>query len=168
MAVTGRRDALEDMTLRLMVSYLGCYLIYLAFPVFGPTDMMPMYQGELTDGFFYRLTHAAKEAGNSAGTAFPSSHVAGAVTSAVLAWRWLRPALARLITVQAAGVVVATVYTQQHWAIDSLAGLIWALLLQAIAVPFLRQILGPAEDVLVPVLPSPAGFARDSSPGGSA
>jgi membrane-associated phospholipid phosphatase len=158
MAVSSRTDALQDMTLRLMVTYLGCYVIYLAFPVFGPTDLVPMYQGELTDGFFYRLTHAAKEAGNSAGTAFPSSHVAGAATSAVLAWRWLRRPLAWVITVQAAGVLVATVYTQQHWAIDSLAGLAWALLLQSLAVPWLQAVLSIDGGPLVPVLPAPAGF----------
>lgn len=159
MAAAGRIEALEDMTLRLMVTYLACYLIYLAFPVFGPTDTMPMYQGDLTQGFFYRLTHAAKEAGNSAGTAFPSSHVAGAVTSAVLAWRWLRRRLAWLVTVQALGVVVATVYTQQHWAVDSLVGLLLALLLQSFAVPFLRDVLSPGSGELVPVLPDPAAFA---------
>jgi membrane-associated phospholipid phosphatase len=158
MAVARRTEALQDMTLRLMVTYLGCYVIYVAFPVFGPTDLMPMYQGELTDGFFYRLTHAAKEAGNSAGTAFPSSHVAGATTSAVLAWRWLRRPLAWVVTVQAAGVLIATVYTQQHWAIDSLAGLTWALLLQSLAVPWLQDVLASEVGALVPVLPAPAGF----------
>ena len=158
MAVAGRTDALQDMTLRLMVTYLTCYLIYLAFPVFGPTDMLPMYQGELNDGVFYHLTHAAKEAGNSAGTAFPSSHVAGAVTSAVLAWRWLARRLAWLVSAQALGVVVATVYTQQHWAIDSAAGLLLALALQAFAVPWLCETLSRGTAATVPVLPDAAGF----------
>lgn len=166
MAVAGRGDALQDMTLRLMVTYLGCYLIYLAFPVFGPTDLMPMYQGEPTEGFFYRLTHAAKEAGNSAGTAFPSSHVAGATTSAVLAWRWFRWPVALLISVQAAGVLLATVYTQQHWAIDSATGLLWALLIQGVAVPLLRGALEEDQAPPVPVLPSPAGFRPEPATGG--
>jgi len=166
MAVAGRIDALQDMTLRLMTTYLGCYLVYLVFPVFGPTEMMPMYQGELTHGFFYQLTHAAKEAGNSAGTAFPSSHVAGAVTSAVLAWRWLRRPLAWVITVQATAVFLATVYTQQHWAIDSLAGLAWALLLQTFAVPLLQEALTPDAAPPVPILPAPAGLLSPSTGAG--
>lgn len=166
MAVAGRTDALQDMALRLMVTYLGCFLIYLAFPVLGPGHMLPAYQGELTEGFFYWLTHAAKAAGDSAGTAFPSSHVAGAVTSAVLAWRWLRRPWAWVVTLQAVGVLLATVYTQQHWPIDSAAGLAWALLLQAVAVPFLRGVLEQGADELVPVLPAPDGFSADTTAGG--
>jgi membrane-associated phospholipid phosphatase len=151
MAVVGRRAAFRDITIRLMVTYVGCYLVYLAFPVIGPAELMPHYSGPLTDGTFYRLTHAARQAGDSLGTAFPSSHAAGAVTSAFLAWRWFRPLAAWLITVQAVGVLLATVYTQNHFAVDTLAGLCLALTLQVLAVPAL---LGAcARERLVPVLP---------------
>jgi len=149
MWLTGRREALRDMTLRLTVTYLGCYLLYLLFPVIGPAELLPHYEGALTGGFFYHLTHAARAAGDSLGTAFPSSHTAGAVTAAVLGWRWLSRPVRWLLTVQAAGVLLATVYTQNHYAVDALAGLVWALGLQLGLVPTLtREADGP-----VPPLP---------------
>ena len=152
MAVTGRREALRDMTLRLMVTYLGCYLMYLAFPVIGPAELLPNYEGPLSQGMFYRLTHAARAAGDSLGTAFPSSHAAGATTVAVLAWRWLSRPWALLLTLQGAGVLCATVYTQNHYPVDAVAGLLWTLVAQLIVVPALVRTT-PARHV--PVLPVP-------------
>lgn len=155
MALLGRTPALRDMTYRLLVTYIGCYVIYIVFPVDGPSHTMARYVGALNDGFFYRLTHGAVHAGDSMGTAFPSSHVAGAVTIAYLGVRWLRPAVAALLVAEAAGVVVATVYTQNHFAIDSLAGIVWALGLQFAVAPALQAALGPAaERRPVPILPS--------------
>jgi membrane-associated phospholipid phosphatase len=167
--LSGRHAALRDMTLRLMVTYLGCYLVYLAFPVIGPAELMPHYKGGLTQGLFYRLTHAARDAGDSLGTAFPSSHAAGAVTSALLAWRWFPRWVAGPLIVQTLGVVVATVYTQNHYAVDALAGVVWALALQASAVPALVRLLAPAElPSMVPVLPRPWGLRPAAVTGGGA
>lgn len=154
LGITGRSEALRDITFRLMVTYLGCYLFYLAFPVVGPAALMPSYDGPLTHGFFFQLTHHAREAGDSLGTAFPSSHVAGSVTIALVARAWLSPRLAGLITAEAVGVVFATVYTQNHYAIDALAGIAWAVMLQTLGVPFLRWWLSPAAArPPVPILP---------------
>ncbi len=155
MSLAGRTEALRDMTLRLMVTYLGCYLLYLAFPVIGPAELLPRYHGPLSDGVFYGLTHAARAAGDSLGTAFPSSHVAGATTAAVLGWRWLPRPVAVLVTAQAGGVLLATVYTQNHYPVDSLAGLLWALGLQLVLVPAVSGVVAAPR---VPVLPvwSPA------------
>lgn len=148
MCLAGRGDALRDMTLRLAVTYLGCYLLYLAFPVIGPAELLPRYEGALTDGMLYQLTHAARAAGDSLGTAFPSSHAAGAVTVAVLGWRWLSRPARWLLTAQAAGVLLATVYTQNHYAVDALAGLVWALGLQLCLVPAL---VGESDAPLPPL-----------------
>jgi membrane-associated phospholipid phosphatase len=137
MCLAGRGEALRDMTLRLTVTYLGCYMLYLLFPVIGPAELLPHYEGALTSGALYRLTHAARAAGDSLGTAFPSSHTAGAVTAAVLGWRWLSRPARWLLTLQAGGVLLATVYTQNHYAVDALAGLVWALGLQLGLVPAL-------------------------------
>lgn len=172
MGLMGRTAALRDMTFRLLVTYIGCYLIYLFFPVDGPSHTMARYAGALTDGFFYRLTHGAVHAGDSRGTAFPSSHVAGAVTIAWLAVRWLRPSVAALLVLEAAGVVCATVYTQNHFAIDSLAGVVLALGLQSAVAPALERALAHAPRPArrpVPILPSfdPAPlFARATTGGG--
>ena len=149
MCLEGRGEALRDMTLRLAVTYLGCYLLYLVFPVIGPAELLPHYRGGLTDGVLYQLSHAARAAGDSLGTAFPSSHAAGAVTAAVLGWRWLSRPVRWLLTVQAGGVLLATVYTQNHYAVDALAGLVVALGLQLGLIPAL------AGEHAAPVPPLP-------------
>jgi membrane-associated phospholipid phosphatase len=165
-AIAGRRHAFQDITFRLMTTYVGCYLIYLVFPVVGPAELMPHYAGPLTEGMFFQLTTAARDGGDSLGTAFPSSHSAGAVTAAFIAWRWFRPAAAWAVSLQAGGVLLATVYTQNHFAIDAVAGLAAAILLQVFGVPALRRLAQPLRRQLVPVLPQPA-LLLDSTTGGS-
>ena len=144
LAVLGRRAALRDATCRLMATYLLCYVVYLAFPVYGPNILEPDHPGPHTTGFFYQLVAAAHAAGDAKGTAFPSSHVAGAVTIAFIAWRWLPRGLAVLLALEAAGVALSTVYTQNHYGTDALAGIVWALAIQVGIVPLLRYLRSPA------------------------
>lgn len=160
----GRMAALRDMTFRLIVAYLGCYVVYLAFPVDGPAHTLAGYAGPLTQGWFYRLAHRLNRFGDSMGTAFPSSHVVGAVTIAYLGWRWFSRSLAALLTAEAGGVLLATVYTQNHFAVDSLAGLAWALVLQTLMAPALEGALGAGRKRPVPILPR---YARPSFSGGA-
>ena len=142
-ALAGRREALRDMTFRLLGAYIGCYLVYILFPVDGPVALGVPYPGPHTAGVFYRLVHSAEQAGGVLGAAFPSSHVVGAVTIAWLGWRWFTPGVAALLSVEAAGVCLATVYTQHHYAIDSAAGLAWGLALQGIVLPVVYRWLVP-------------------------
>ena len=134
-----RRDAVgfQDVTLRLLATYVGCYVVYLVFPTVGPKVFGVLFEGA-NDGFFLGLVARAHETGNVYGAAFPSSHVAGAVTVAWLGWRWFSPTAAVLLSLQAGGVLMSTVYTQNHYAVDSLAGLGFALAVQAWVVPTLR------------------------------
>jgi len=172
MGILGRTAARRDMVFRLLLTYIGCYLVYICFPVDGPSHTMVRYVGALNQGFFYHLVHVAVHAGDSTGTAFPSSHVAGAVTIAFLAVRWLPRSVATLLVLEAVGVVCATVYTQNHFAIDSLAGIVLALALQIVVAPALRRALEPSVEprhATVPLLqsfdPAPV-FARASTGGG--
>ncbi len=154
-AFAGLTPVLRDITLRLMLTYLACYLVYIAFPVDGPHYLMTQYEGPLTDGFFYQLVRDAQEAGDSQGCAFPSSHVAGAVTIAYLGWRWFSRVVAILLTAEAVGVFFSTVYTQNHYAIDAVAGVVFALALQTLLLPVLSRWLAPRPlRPLVPVLPA--------------
>lgn len=139
LAFFGPRPAAADGTLRLLATYLSCFLWYLVFPVVGPAELSPHYQGPLTEGFFYGVTHGARAAGDSLGTAFPSSHVAGVVTAAIIAWKWLPRPVAWLLVVDAAGVMAAAVYTQNHYAIDVVAGLAWAVGLQLAVIPLVAR-----------------------------
>lgn len=165
----GHHAAMQDMTFRLAVTYLGCFALYLWFPVDGPAALLPHYDGALTRGFFYQVVKQAQASGDSLGTAFPSSHVAGSMTIAYLAWRWLPRGWAWLIMLEAIGVCFATVYTQNHYAVDAIAGVVWTAVLQGVAVPLLRGHLSgaPAERVLVPLLPRFDPEAELSTGGGT-
>ena len=128
LAFMARDDAVRDMVFRLVLVYLGCYLVYIAFPVDGPHFLETPAAGAHTQGFFYHMVEAAQRVGDSRGCSFPSSHVAAASMGALLAWRWLPRWVAVILSVEAVGVLLSTTYTQHHYAIDSVAGLLWALL----------------------------------------
>lgn len=169
LALGHRREALADTLLRLMATYLACYVLYLAYPVVGPRLTSEPYRGPLTAGPMYRLVHAVLARGEADGTAFPSSHVAGSVAIALTCRRWLPGVWARLTAVMAAGVAAATVYTGNHYAIDVLAGLFVASAVQT-ALPALRRALSsapaPAEADIVPVLPASAPWGERPGAGG--
>lgn len=128
--------AIREAVLRLVVTYALCFVVYAIFPVRGPLWTMPAYP-DVHRGFFWLLSGGIRAVGDAAGTAFPSSHTAGAVVLAWIAWphagRPLRVVLAALAT----GVALATVYTQNHFAVDTLAGLGVAVLAQTVVVPWL-------------------------------
>jgi membrane-associated phospholipid phosphatase len=150
----GRREAARRIASGIAVAFLGCYVLYALFPVDGPSHTMARYVGPLAEGFFYRLSTNVLHTCDSMGTAFPSSHVVGAVSMAILAKRWLPKGLAVVFGIEALGVVLSTVYTQNHFAIDSAAGVLLAFGIQLIAVPALEAAprARPAE---LPVPPLP-------------
>ncbi|MDH3291231.1 MAG: phosphatase PAP2 family protein [Gemmatimonadota bacterium] len=131
---------LRDIVFRLTLAYLACFAIYVVFPVEGPSHSATRYVGDLAQGFFYRLSTGAVHAGDSLGTAFPSSHVVGVVTMALLALTWFSRPVAIVYVVLAAGVTVSTVYTQNHFAVDAAAGVVYALVLWAL-VPIVAWLL---------------------------
>ena len=122
--------AFRDISLRQMLAYTACFAIYLFFPVFGPGHMDPFPSGARPEGFFPDLVRGAIAGGDSPGTAFPSSHVAGSVTAAWLSRRWFPRPVAALMTIAAIGVAFGTVYTRNHYAIDAAAGAALAIALQ--------------------------------------
>src|SRR6185503_2069928 len=66
--------------------------------------------------------------GDSWGAAFPSSHVAASVVATGMALRYWR-ALGLVLLPFTAGLILAVVYGQFHYAVDALAGLIVAALM---------------------------------------
>jgi hypothetical protein len=129
------RIGTQRMVLRLAVGYLGCFLIYFIFPVEGPRSAFPASIAPLANGGFAMANSAIRSAGDSLGTAFPSSHVVGTISLAWAAWEagpvWLRvPSV-----LAAAAIPAATVYTQNHYALDALFGVVVALLLHRLVVP---------------------------------
>lgn len=152
----------------LAVSYLGCYALYVFFPVDGPSNTMARYAGPLTEGFFYGLSATVVHAGDSLGTAFPSSHVVGSVTMAVLAMRWFSRPIATLFVLEAGGVVLSTVYTQNHFAVDAVAGLVFALVAQHLFAPALARVrYGGQRRAVVPPLPVYPALGETTTGGGT-
>lgn len=120
----------RDMTFRVVLIYVACFLVYIAFPVDGPHWLSEHFQGPHQVGFFYRVEQFLQSGGAARGCSFPSSHVAASTTMAILGFRWLSKPAAYALTLGAVGVIVSTVYTQNHYAIDSLAGVVWAFWIQ--------------------------------------
>lgn len=147
----------QELALRVAATYLLCFVIAAAFPVRGPFDTthVAVTAAGADGGFFRPLILGIRAAGDSLGTAFPSTHTAGAVTFAVLLWRrfpgpWRGPAVTL-----AALIALSTVYTRNHFVMDMLAGTTVALLAQFWLVPALqrgpRTVPVPAASRLDPV-----------------
>lgn len=157
LALRRRADAGEAV-FRIMLTYVACFASYALFPVDGPHHLEVMYRGPTADGFWYGIVHGINDAGGSLGAAFPSSHAAGAVTIACIGAFYFRRWVAVLLGIQAAAVVLATFYTQYHYAIDALAGAALALVLQLLVAPVLLRPSAPRERLHVPRLPVPPLF----------
>jgi membrane-associated phospholipid phosphatase len=130
----------RPVVLALTITYLSCFLFYLAFPVYGPRALGAASLASAPDGHFHSLVELARASGDSPGTAFPSSHVAGAATIAWLGWRWLSRRWFVTLVLAALGVMLSTVYTRNHYAVDALAGLLWIVPLQGALVPALERL----------------------------
>ena len=144
LAAALRRDgsAFRDISYRTMVTYTACYAVYLFYPVFGPGHTDPLLPGDAARGFFPDLMRGLMASGDAPGTAFPSSHVAGAFTAAWLGARWFPRRVAYAQTALACGVAVATVYTHNHYAIDAAAGLLFAWAVQRGIAPAFERAVG--------------------------
>ncbi|MGD8727981.1 MAG: phosphatase PAP2 family protein [Gemmatimonadales bacterium] len=133
------------------VAYLVCYTSYAIFPVDGPSHTMERMAGPHTEGFFYQLVMTGTHSADSMGTAFPSSHVVGAVVMALLAWKFFSRPWGVLFMLGALGVVVSTVYTQGHFAIDSVVGVAYAAVIFYWLGPWLDKVLPRLRPAAQPV-----------------
>lgn len=131
LAVRRRSRDLEYHTLGLLFTYLACFVIYLLMPVLGPKESLVAAGAEVTGvgGLFGPLISAFFAAGDSLGTAFPSSHCAASVAAAILVHRHFGPGSGRIAAVWAALIVISTIYTNNHYLIDAVAGVTTALVI---------------------------------------
>src|SRR5262249_59341187 len=86
--VVAPRAAAREAVLRIAVTYLACFVVYTVFPTTGPLPDHGHWSSQIAQGWFFRLNDWIRNVGDSLGTAFPSSHVAGAVA---LPWLLVRP-----------------------------------------------------------------------------
>lgn len=126
--------------------FYACYLLYMVVPVIGPRLLfrptperdwyawrhpdlpLPAYPETLIHGPFFQLMAFIYRNFEALSAAFPSSHVAIAVTTLWFTWRHLRPwrwVHGTLVIL----LCVSTVYCRYHYALDVPAGLLAAAVL---------------------------------------
>jgi membrane-associated phospholipid phosphatase len=118
--LTRRRAEFADATFVLMLTFVLCFTAYMMFPVAGPRYVPAASFGHMR-GPVRAATIWVLETGSSRGTAFPSSHVAVAVTQTLLAFRYFRAAAIPLALLTV-GLGLGAIYGGFHYAIDVLVG----------------------------------------------
>jgi len=123
-----RRDwpAFRLFTRNVVCTYCVCFLVFVWFPVAGPYYLFERPAGPFVDNVTARLVYTALASGSSFGAAFPSSHVAATTAAELAAWRGYRP-LGLVLLLPVILMPIATVYTQMHYGIDALAGILIGL-----------------------------------------
>ena len=105
-----------------MSTFLVCYVVFVLFPVAGPYYEFARPTGTFIDNFAARMVYRVTGGGSAFGAAFPSSHVAAAVTAAGAGFT-LNVAMGIGLALLTLLLAVGTVYCQMHYGIDALAGL---------------------------------------------
>ena len=129
--LAGRRDASRHTIFAVMVTFYLCYIVFLFFPVAGPRYAFDAAHNVATDVGPARFAAWLLDRGDSWGAAFPSSHVAASVVATGMALRYWR-LVGLLLLPFTAGLCLAVVYGQFHYAVDALAGLIVAAMMLGI------------------------------------
>ncbi len=135
--VLGRRDEAAASVFFVTAAFTVCYLIFLAFPVEGPRYGGVGPQG-VVEGPVRALTLTILQGGSSRGTAFPSSHVAVALTQALFLWRVVG-SWGKVVLPLALLLALGAVYGGFHYAVDTLAGAGMAILLHLSLEPSERR-----------------------------
>jgi len=118
--VAGRRADFAQAVFVLMLVFIACFLCYIAFPVAGPRYLWPSRTNE-SGGPMRAAAVWLLEARSSRGTAFPSSHVAVAVTQSMLAFRYFGK-FGWIVAALSLGLALGAIYGGFHYAIDVLVG----------------------------------------------
>ena len=116
-----RHECARQMIFGITLTFFTCYILFLLFPVAGPSYLWGWPADPRHTGLPARMVQDLINRGDSWGSAFPSSHVAASMAAALLGWRMWRPLGLALLPV-AVGICVGVVYFQVHYAIDALAG----------------------------------------------
>jgi len=138
--VHARERALQETLLALALTVAACFLVFALWPVQGPRYLAA--PAGVPGGPLRAAALAVLEGGSSRGAAFPSSHVAIAVTQTLLALRHQRAVgtvLAAVTVLLAAGAV----YGGFHYAVDVVAGALVGGLAAWAAEPVWRAVRGP-------------------------
>lgn len=125
-----RRSEFIDATFVVMLVFVTCFLIYIVFPVAGPRYFWS--HPDTVSGPLRRATLWILETGSSRGTAFPSSHVAVALTQSLLAFRYFGWKGGASLLILSLGLAVGAIYGGFHYAVDVIGGAVIGPLILAL------------------------------------
>lgn len=143
-----RRQQAIDVAGIAMLTCVVTYSMYWGLPAVNPKmslELSGLHEGLRPGYLFSALERAIQgEQGAVVGNSFPSAHVSGAVSWALLAWRYV-PRLAWLAATLTVGTSLATVYLGVHHGLDPIAGALVALVCHAVGSQWIarRQLLRP-------------------------
>ena len=120
MYLRGDLDSFRRTVLAFTLAATTCFVVFCLFPVEGPRYAWPSPAG-IPRGPFRSLTLALLDGGSSRGTAFPSSHLAIALTISLSSLRWRLRAGALLVALSVL-LGLGAVYGGFHYGVDMLAG----------------------------------------------
>lgn len=140
----GRRAEARQAIFAIIMTFFACYAIFLLFPVAGPPYFWAWAEGPAWNGPLVTAVRNLINGGDSWGSAFPSSHVAGSVVALIFAFRGWRP-LGWILLIPVLGIFGAVVYLQIHYGVDALAGLVMAGLATVAAPRFCSIPCAPSE-----------------------
>lgn len=127
-----------DAVFVLMLTFVACFVCYIAFPVEGPRYLWPG-PGAATSGPVRAITVWLLEARSSQGTAFPSSHVAVATTQSILAIRYFG-VRGSVLAIPSIGLALGAVYGGFHYAIDVVVGAFFGAFIATLGILITRFI----------------------------
>jgi membrane-associated phospholipid phosphatase len=119
----GNLEGVRHFVLAVMTTFVICYLVFIFFPVAGPYYVFPRPADWFVANLPARLAYGALAGGSSYGAAFPSSHVAAALTATLAAMRASRR-LGLILLVPTILLSIGVVYCQMHYGIDAISGVL--------------------------------------------
>jgi len=143
-------------------TFYMCYLLYIFLPVMGPRVFLREIEGyrlpeelqalagdttfpvAVQQGVMYQVMGFIYRNFEAPGAAFPSSHVALALTTVYFSFRYLRP-IRYPHAVMAFLLCAATVYCRYHYVVDVVAGVLTASLLVPLGNRLYWRFSGAAE-----------------------
>lgn len=123
----GKQEHARRAIFGISLTFFTCYLIFLLFPVAGPSYVIGWPDTQTAADLPVRLVRSLNDRGDSWGSAFPSSHVAASATALGLAMLGCRK-LGTMLMPIAIGILFAVIYFRVHYVLDAVAGLAMAAL----------------------------------------
>jgi membrane-associated phospholipid phosphatase len=123
-----QREFFSKYTFTVVFSFYACYLTYLVLPVVGGRYLPELAEIAVTfkGGLFRRIMAFIYTHSNHFGSAFPSSHVALAITANIAVWHYFGRIGYYLIPIPVL-IIVATVFCHYHYFIDAVFGVIYGV-----------------------------------------